>query len=302
MPWRLTDRVERLEKNGGACMSSWREVEAWLSGGYDGRVAVASHRGKFSSSVIENTALACLLALDEGADLVELDVVRTRDGVLVGHHDKTMNRLFHLDRPISGCTWKELEELPLYNYVGEIGTVGLDPLSRILESLKGRSFLALDRCWDCWEQVYALVREKEMIGQSLFKLYIENEAACRFAEAHPDALFVPMVREPETLEWVERLRGTVRVPALEILPEAPDDPIFQPEVFEWLHSRGIKVWCNSLSLAKRLVYGGGYDDLKALRFGGGESWGVLAEKGVDIIQTDWPYEAKQYLASIGRSL
>ena len=64
----------------------------------------------------------------------------------------------------------------------------------------------------------------------------------------------------------------------------------------------MKVWCNSLSLAKRLVYGAGYDDLRSLTQGGDQGWGILAAKGVDIIQTDWPYEAKQYLASIGRSL
>ncbi len=286
----------------GMRVSSWQETEAWLSGGIDGRVAVASHRGKFSSSVIENTALACLLALDEGADLVELDVSRTKDGVLVGHHDKTMNRLFHLDRPLAGCTWEELRGLPLYNYVGEIGTEGLDTLPHILDSLKDRAFVALDRCWDCWEEVHALVREKGMAGQALFKFYIENETACRFAEDHPNALYVPMVKDPATLDRVEALGRTVRIPALEILPEAPDDPIFQPEIFHRLHSRNIKVWCNSLSLAKRLVYGGGYDDLAALRLGGDKSWGVLAAKGVDIIQTDWPWEAKRYLASIGRSL
>ena len=286
---------------GEARLSSWREMEEWLLGGIDGRVAVASHRGKFSSSVIENTALACLLALGEGADLVELDVARTKDGVLVGHHDKTISRLFRLDRPLSGCTWQELQELPLYNYVGEIGTEGLDTLPDILDSLKEKSFVALDRCWSCWEEVGALVREKGMTGQALFKFYIENEEARAFVRKNPDLLFVPMVKDPKTLELAEELWGAARVPALEVLPEAPDDPIFRPEAFDRLHGRGIKIWCNSLSLAKRLVYGGGYDDLLALRSGGDQSWGVLAAKGVDIIQTDWPWEAKRYLASIGRS-
>ena len=283
-------------------MNSWQEMEAWLLGGIDGRVAVASHRGKFSSSVIENTALAFSLAMGEGADLVELDVARTKDGVLVGHHDKTLARLFRDDRPLAACTWQELRRLPLYNYVGEIGTEGLDTLSDILDSLKGKTLFALDRCWDYWEPVCAMVAEKEMTAQAVFKFYIENEAACRFAEEHPELLFIPMVKEPESLAVVERLRETARIPALEILPEAPEDPIFREEVFRWLHSRGIKVWCNSLSLARRLVYGGGYDDLTALRRGGSEGWGVLAGKGVDIIQTDWPYEVKRYLASIGRSL
>ena len=51
----------------------------------------------------------------------------------------------------------------------------------------------------------------------------------------------------------------------------------------------------SLSLARRLVYGAGYDDLKSLRYGGDKGWGVLIDKGVQILQTDWPYEVACYL-------
>lgn len=283
-------------------MSSWREVEEWLFGEIDGKIAVASHRGKFSSSVMENTALAFSLAIGEGADMVELDIARTKDGQLVGHHDKKLTRLFHIDQPITEYTWEELRELPLYNYVGEICTEGLDTLPDILDSLKGKAMIALDRCWDHWEPVYRLLREREMVEQAVFKFYIENEDACRFVSAHPDCLFVPMVRDPESFGAVEQLREAARVPSLEILPEDPTDPIFRQEVFDWLHARNIKIWCNSLSLARRLVYGAGYDDLLSIRQGGEAGWGVLAAKGVDIIQTDWPYEVKRYLASLGRAL
>ena len=71
--------------------------------------------------------------------------------------------------------------------------------------------------------------------------------------------------------------------------------VFQKETCDFLKENHIKVWCNSLSLAKRLVYGAGYDDLKSLRYGGDHGWGVLINRGVNIIQTDWPYELKQYL-------
>lgn len=283
-------------------MSSLQEISAWLFDTDRERIAVASHRGKFSSSVIENTSLAFSVALGEGADMVELDIARTKDGVLFGHHDKSMARLFRINEPVSAYTWAQLRELPLYNYVGEICVEKLDTLSDILDSLKGRSLIALDRCWDYWEPVYDLLQERNMVEQAIFKFYIENESACRFVERRRDCLFVPMVKDPKTFSTVERLKKTARIPALEILPEAPSDEIFQKKSFDWLHSHGYKIWCNSLSLAKRLVYGAGYDDLKAIRYGGDSSWGVLVEKGVDIIQTDWPYEAKRYLASIGRSL
>jgi hypothetical protein len=42
-----------------------------------------------------------------------------------------------------------------------------------------------------------------------------------------------------------------------------------------------------------------YDDLKSLYHGGDKGWGVLAERGVTIIQTDWPFELREYLVSRG---
>ena len=37
-----------------------------------GRILIASHRGKFGASVMENTVTAFLLALGQGADMVEM--------------------------------------------------------------------------------------------------------------------------------------------------------------------------------------------------------------------------------------
>lgn len=281
-------------------MRDWREIRKWLFDMEDRRIAIAAHRGKFSSSVMENTSLAFLLAVEENADMIELDLARTKDGILVGHHDKTMKRLFHLDCRISDYTWEEIRELPVYNYLGEICAERLDSFEEILDNLKDRTMIVLDRCWDDWEEVYRQLARRQMVEQAVFKFYIENEAVFEFAAGHPDCAFVPMVKTTDSLDTVEKLGKRALIPALEILPENPDDAIFSGETFEWIHSRHMKVWCNSLSLAKRLVYGAGYDDLKSLRYGAAGGWGVLADRGVDIIQTDWPYEAQKYLRSIGK--
>ena len=104
-----------------------------------------------------------------------------------------------------------------------------------------------------------------------------------------------MLGDTGYLGRVAELAEKTRVPALEILPERETDAVFQEETILWLRERGIKTWCNSLSLSKNLVYGAGYDDLKSLRFGGEAGWGRLIRQGVDIIQTDWPYELWRYL-------
>lgn len=54
-------------------------------------MAVVAHRGS-AADAPENTLAAVRLALEHGADVVETDVKRTRDGVLVVLHDESLAR------------------------------------------------------------------------------------------------------------------------------------------------------------------------------------------------------------------
>ncbi len=57
----------------------------------DGPVLNIGHRGA-SSYAPEHTFAAYDLALEQGADYIEIDLQMTKDGVLVALHDKTLNR------------------------------------------------------------------------------------------------------------------------------------------------------------------------------------------------------------------
>lgn len=276
-------------------MKTWKETLEKLWNPNDHDALIASHRGKFSSSVMENTSLAFLIAMNQGADMVEMDLDRTKDGYIVGHHDDTMERLFHRSSRISDWSLEELRQMPVYNYIGEICAEQIETFDQILDSLKDKTVLVLDKCWHCWDDVYRLLKEKDMVEQTIFKFYLEDTAAYQWAKEHPDCSFIPMSGDVSLLEYLYELKTVTKVPALEILPEKEEDAIFQASVFQWLSDHQIKVWCNSLSLARRLVYGAGFDDLKSLYFGGDKGWGELMKRGVQIIQTDWPYELKMYL-------
>ena len=280
-------------------MENWNDKKQQMFDVKDKRVMIASHRGKFSSSVMENTSLAFLLAMGEGADMVEMDLALTKDGRLVGHHDATMVRLFHIENKISDFTLAELMELPLYNYVGESCVERLETFEEILDAMRDKALLVRDKSWDYWDEVYEVLNDRDMVGQAIFKFYDKDEAAYEWAEKHTDCIFVPMVKNVASLERMLKLKEKTALPAIEILATAESDAIYYKEVLNWIHENGMKVWCNSLSLARRLVFGAGNDDLRSFRHGGDTGWGKLIEQGVDIIQTDWPYEVKQYLLEKG---
>ena len=66
-----------------------------------------AHRGG-SALAPENTIAAFDNGLALGADGVELDVRLSRDGVVVVHHDATLDRTTDLAGPIAARTWNEL--------------------------------------------------------------------------------------------------------------------------------------------------------------------------------------------------
>lgn len=55
-----------------------------------------------------NTLLALETALALGADVLEVDVQQTRDGVLVLRHDDTMDRTTNMSGPIADLTWEQV--------------------------------------------------------------------------------------------------------------------------------------------------------------------------------------------------
>ncbi|QDU36852.1 Glycerophosphoryl diester phosphodiesterase [Maioricimonas rarisocia] len=68
---------------------------------------VTAHRGN-SGEFPENTMPAFRSGIEVGADWIELDIFRTRDGRLVVVHDATTGRVGNLDRVVAESTYDEL--------------------------------------------------------------------------------------------------------------------------------------------------------------------------------------------------
>ena len=260
-----------------------------------GRILIASHRGKFGASVMENTVTAFLLALGQGADMVEMDLDRTADGHIVCHHDPGMRRLFHREGKIREHTLAALQQFTLYNVYGEPCREKLSLFSEALKALRGRTMLVLDRCWNFWDEVDALVKDAAMEDQIILKYYTDDEASSRWAALHPEYLYIPMLVRAEDAAETAALKKQTSLIGVEILPGSPEDRFLDPAYIETLHRSRLKVWCNSLTYSNRLIFGGGYDDNLSLQCGGRMGWGQLIGRGVDIIQTDWVFELSQYL-------
>ena len=73
------------------------------------RVTITAHRGS-SHKAPENTLAAFEKAIEDGADVVELDVRQTSDGEIVVMHDENIKRVCGVSKKIGNLTYEELLE------------------------------------------------------------------------------------------------------------------------------------------------------------------------------------------------
>ncbi|MBF8970614.1 MULTISPECIES: glycerophosphodiester phosphodiesterase [unclassified Streptococcus] len=71
-----------------------------------------AHRG-FIKKAVENSLEGIMASKEAGADLVEMDVLMTKDQKLVVMHDYNLKRLAGLDKQVADMTYDELVGLPL---------------------------------------------------------------------------------------------------------------------------------------------------------------------------------------------
>ena len=84
----------------------------WGSTNTVGRLMVAAHRGD-TAKAPENTKAAILKAIETGADCVEVDVVETKDGVLILCHDLNLKRICGIKKDVGTMTYRELKTLDI---------------------------------------------------------------------------------------------------------------------------------------------------------------------------------------------
>lgn len=83
---------------------------------------VLAHRG-FSDGGVENTLSGLEAAARAGADLVEMDVMQTRDGEFVAMHDAALTRLAGRDDAVKDLSLAELTQIEVRDQQGHVDTI-----------------------------------------------------------------------------------------------------------------------------------------------------------------------------------
>lgn len=266
----------------------------------EGRPLVAVHRGKNGASIAENTVYSALTAFDEGADIVEFDVLRTLDNKVAVFHENMDFRIVFPAWPIRLSLMGELKKRRLRSAYGGFLDYGINDLEEYLVALKGKGLLNFDRIWyadvrKCLE----IVKKLDMFDQILFKGYVykgRNRLLDIFRN-YPQAWFMPICKKSSNYPIAvgECEKHGVKMRGVEVLFYDENDMFAQPEFVKKEREAGRFVWVNSITLNGKPDMCANHGDNHALFGNKDEHWGFLLERGYRVIQTDWPVQLNRYL-------
>lgn len=146
------------------------------------KVLIAAHRGVAGANILCNTIPAFEIALQSGADILEMDLFKTLDGEIFIFH--TGKEPFLLDRHIdlTRMTAEKVRKLRLVNVdFWETGQ-GLNTFDEVLEQFTGCYILNLDRCFGFLEEVVQKVERHGMKEQIFLKNAPNDEALKKVEE------------------------------------------------------------------------------------------------------------------------
>ena len=266
-------------------------------------VFVIAHRGDWRNFP-ENSLEAMNSAIEMGVDIVEIDIHRTADGELVVCHDRTINRTTNGKGKIKELTLDSLRNCRLRAGHNAVTRYKMPTLAEALDLCKGRALINIDKGINYYDQVLAMLVERDMVNQVIIKSG-KSSATMRsfFAKYDHNMLYMPIINydakswEKSKPIFEEYISTDLPFIAFEMcwngsLPN-------EKKVFNKVLKSGKRLWINTLW--GKLCGGeenGYYDDAAV----GNEDkiYGKILSYGTSMIQTDRPAMLIKYLESKGR--
>ena len=258
-------------------------------------VIVASHRGDWRNFP-ENSLPAIDNAIKMGVDIVELDVQRTKDGVLILMHDGTLDRTTTGKGKVSEVTMDSIAKLKLKNGCA-IRTIHKVPtLEEALIHAKGKIMLNLDKADRFFEEVYALMKKTGTTKQVIMKgSKSAEDVKKQFGNYLEDVIYMPIVNldKNNAKQQIEKFCRDMNPVAFELLFVKDSNPL-PVEVKTMLDGKSL-IWYNTLW---DTMAGGHDDDMSLQDLNAGYGY-LIDTLGCRIIQTDRPQYLLDYLRGRG---
>ncbi|GHJ41979.1 glycerophosphodiester phosphodiesterase family protein [Streptomyces sp. TS71-3] len=245
---------------------------------------ICVHRGTGLGNVPENTTGAVVAALRQGADMVELDVIRSRDGSFFVFHDGAEPHAFDRADDIRAL---DAEAIRALRYRWSSHGAGLSELGEIFTRFRGEVLFNIDRSWWYLDDLLPFADRFDIAGQLVFKSPVDQQWLDKLRRHPVKYPFVPIVYSRADIDTVLGAPD-LNLVGVELIARHPDDELADPAVVTEMHRRGLLCLLNAINLPDGVPLYSGIDDHTSVFGDPDDGWGRLMELGADIIQTDWP--------------
>lgn len=257
-------------------------------------VLVVAHRGDWRYAP-ENSLAAIAHSIKQGADIVELDVQKTKDGKLILMHDAT------LDRTTTGtgrvCDWilDSIKTLFLRNGAALRTKHRVPTLEEALMLVKGKVMVNLDKAYPIFDEIYPLLKKTGTVRQIVMKGgNTVEEIKQKLGKYLNEILYMPVIQidAPDGIRKIKEFEEALKPVAFELV--FASDTCKAPKVAREMLKGKSRIWYNTLwdTLA------GGYDD-KSLEDPDAGYGFLIDQLGATMIQTDRTAFLLEYLKSRG---
>lgn len=249
---------------------------------------VMAHRGTPLGSMPPNSVGSVLGAVASGADIVEIDVTCSVDGVAYAFHDGLEPEFCAMSDNLRTLTSAEIDQVSYRWLDWPQRKASIPRLRDVLAAVPPRTLVNVDRSWPWWPAVLGELDGLDMASRLILKCRAWEDGVATLA-AHPVKYpFMPICGCVADVDAV-LTRDDLNVVGVELLAREASHPFVDPGYLADLHARGVFVMVNAETLNTGIPLFAGFDDETSILRGVDAGWGHLLELGVDVIQTDWPH-------------
>ena len=254
---------------------------------------LAAHRGSNGANIPCNTLLSYKIAVDCGADIVEIDVAKSKDGEYFAFHPGMEFAYLKTGKLISDMTTEEVLSTSILNCDEAKTHYRIPRLSEVFALLKDKAYINVDKFWTDISGISDQIRKAGVEKQVILKTSADERYFDDIERYASDMMYMPVVQKIDNI--TEKLKSRdIRHIGVEVVFGDFKDKGASEEYIKSMHERGLLVWANSIIYDECDVLSAGCTDDISLEKGGDYGWGKLHKVGFDIIQTDWLLQAKLY--------
>ena len=242
----------------------------------------------------ENSLEAIQSSIEMGVDMLELDVQRTKDGVLILMHDQKLDRTTTGQGNIAETTWEEISKLNLKDHKGEVTSYKVPKLEDALLLCKDRIMINLDKADRYFDEVFALL-DKTGTGDLIVMKGGQpaDQVREKFGKYLDRVIYMPIVtiNDEASEQTINAFMEDMKPVAFELCYSNAQSPV--PAKLKTSLKGRTLLWYNTLW---DWLCAGHHDDLAVEDLDG--TYGFMIDSlGARILQTDRPQLMLEYLRS-----